>query len=86
MMNAIARRLRRLEKLEFQHRAEPGPSLAAILLERRQRYAIAEGREPEPDRPPGRVMDSRGRLLSLADVLLQRTARVNDFETLRNGD
>jgi hypothetical protein len=72
MRNAIARRLRRLEELEFQqHRAEPGPSLAAILLERRRKRAIAEGREPEPDRPAGRFLDSRGRPLSLADVLLQ---------------
>jgi hypothetical protein len=75
MMNAIARRLRRLEELEFQHRAEPGPSSAAILLERRRKHTIAEGREPEPDRPPGRFMDSRGRPLSLADVLLQRRGK-----------
>ena len=68
MMNAIARRLRKLEELQFQHRAEPGPSLAAILLERRRKRAIAEGREPEPD---PRLIDSRGRPLSLADVLLQ---------------
>jgi hypothetical protein len=76
MMNAIARRLRNLEELQFQHRAEPGPSLAAIMLERRRKSAIAEGREPEPDRLPGRFMDSRGRLLSLADVLLQRRRKL----------
>ena len=51
MRNAIARRLRRLEELEFQHRAEPGSSLVAILLERRRKRAIADGREPEPDPP-----------------------------------
>ena len=68
MMNEIARRLRKLEELQFQHRAEPGPSLAAILLERRRKRAIAEGREPEPD---PRLIDSRRRPLSLADVLLQ---------------
>jgi len=71
MMKTMARRLKRLEELEFQHRAELGPSLAAILLERRRKRAIAEGREPEPDPPPGRLIDSRGRLLSLADLLLQ---------------
>ena len=75
MRNAIARRLRRLEELEFQHRAEPGPSLVAILLERRRKRAIADGREPEPDRQPGRYLDSRGRPLSLADVMLQSRAK-----------
>jgi hypothetical protein len=46
-MNSIARRLRKLERLELRHRAEPGPSLAAILLERRRRSGIAESREPK---------------------------------------
>jgi hypothetical protein len=45
IMNAITRRLRKLEKLEFRHRAEPGPSLAAIMLERRRKREIAD--EPE---------------------------------------
>jgi hypothetical protein len=71
MMNAIARRLRRLEELAFQQRAETGPDLVAILLERRRKRAIAEGREPEPDPPPGRLIDSKGRPFSLADVMLQ---------------
>jgi hypothetical protein len=74
MRNAIARRLRRLEELEFQHRAELGPSLVEILLERRRKRAIADGREPEPDPQPGWV-DSRGRPLSLADVILQSRAK-----------
>ena len=75
MRNAIARRLRRLEELEFQHRAEPGPSLVAILLERRRKRAIADGREPEPDPQPGCYLDSRGRPLSLADIILQSRAK-----------
>src|SRR2546428_1944652 len=37
-----------------QQRAETGPDLVAILLARRRKRAIAEGREPEPDRPPER--------------------------------
>ena len=41
MRNAITRRLKRLEELEFQHRAKLGPSLVAILLERRRKCAIA---------------------------------------------
>ena len=71
MLKTIVKRRKRLEDLEFQHRAELGPSPVAILLERRRKFAIAEGREPEPDRPPGRY-DSRGRPLSIADVMLQR--------------
>jgi hypothetical protein len=86
MMNAIARRLRRLEELEFQHRAELGPSPGAILLERRRKRAIAEGREPEPDPPPGRLIDSRGRPLSLADVLLQHRKNRETSESLRSGE
>ena len=72
MRNSFARRLRKLEALEFQYRAELGPSPAAILLERRRKHAIAEGRVPEPDRPLGNLIDSKGRPLSLANVLLQR--------------
>jgi hypothetical protein len=58
MMNTIARRIKRLEDREFRSRAEQGPNLVAILLERRRKRAIADGREPEPDRPPGRLTDS----------------------------
>ena len=85
MMNAIARRLRKLEELQFQHRAEPGPSLAAILLERRRKRAIAEGREPELDRPSGPFIDSPGRLVSLADVLLQRRKNAKLAEACDSG-
>jgi len=72
MRNSFARRLRKLEALEFQYRAELGPSPAAILLERRRKRARAEGRVPEPDRPPGNLIDSKGRPLSFANVLIQR--------------
>jgi hypothetical protein len=85
MMNAIARRLRKLEELQFRHRAEPGPSLAAILLERRRKSAIAEGREPELDRPSGPFIDSPGRLVSLADVLLQRRKNAKLAEACDSG-
>jgi hypothetical protein len=82
MMNTIARRIKRLEDREFRSRAEQGPNLAAILLEQRRKRAIAEGREPEPDRPPGRLTDSSGRRLSLADVLLQNRKRLVPVESM----
>ena len=75
MIRDIARRLRKLEELDFQQRVDSGPSLVAILLERRRKRAIADGGEPEPDSQPGCYVDSRGRLLSLADVLLQNRAK-----------
>jgi hypothetical protein len=64
MRNSFARRLKKLEALEFQYRAELGPSPAATLLERRRKRALAEG-----------LLDSKGRSLSLADVLLQRRVK-----------
>lgn len=70
-MNSIIRRIKRLEKIQFQYRTESGPSLAEILLERRRKRAIREGREPEGPRPPGCFTDSKGRPLALADVLLK---------------
>ena len=71
----MPRRLKRPKELEFQHRAELGPNLVAILLERRRKRAIAEGREPETDPQPGCYVDSRGRPLWLADVILQSRAK-----------
>ena len=71
MKNAIARRIRKLERLEFEQRVEERPNLAAILWERRCKRMVAEGLEPEPDLPRGRPVDSQGRPLALADVLLQ---------------
>ena len=77
-MNSIARRIKRLENLEVRQRAESGPDLVAIILERRRKRAIAQGREPEPERSPERsperLLDSNGRRFSLADVMLQRIA------------
>ena len=70
-MNAIARRISRLERLKTSNQAEEGVDLAAILWERRCKRMIAEGLEPEPYPPPGRRFDSQGRPLALADVLLQ---------------
>ena len=79
MINAIARRIKRLEYLEIQQREESGPDLVAIIMERRRKRAIAEGREPEPyrlpERFPDRFLDSRGRPLSVADVMLQQRKR-----------
>ena len=75
MRNAFAQTTQETEELEFQHRAEPGPSLVAILLERRRKRAIADGREPEPDPQPGCYLDSRGQPLSLGDAILQSRAK-----------
>jgi hypothetical protein len=74
-MGAIARRIKRLENLRFQNQAESGPDLVAIFLARRRKRAIAEGREPGPDPPPGPFLDSSGHPLTLAAVLLQRRKR-----------
>lgn len=75
-MNAIARRIKRLENLKVQQQAEAGPDLVAVILERRRRRAIAEGREPEAlrswERSPEPPLNSR---LSLADVILQARKR-----------
>ena len=70
-MNSIARRIRRLENLALRYRAESGPNPVDVLMERRRKCAIAEGRKPEPDRPPTRWIDSNGRCLSLAEILLE---------------
>jgi hypothetical protein len=65
----IARRIKRLEELSFEQRAEDGPDLVGIVLERRRKRAIAEGREPEPDPPRARLVYTGGEV-SIADVLL----------------
>ena len=78
-MNAIARRIKRLENLKVQQQSESGPALVATILERRRKRAIAEGREPEPERSrersPEWLRDSRGRCFSLADIMLQARKR-----------
>lgn len=70
-MNSITRRIRRLESLLL-HSEE---SLVDVLLERRRRRALAEGRPPEPHRPQGRLVDANGRCPSLADILLKNRKR-----------
>jgi hypothetical protein len=70
-MKAIARRLKKLEDLEIQQR-DSGPSLVAVLLARRRRRAIAEGREPEPDPPPEGRFDSSGKPLLISEILRKR--------------
>jgi hypothetical protein len=79
MMHAISRRIKRLENLEIEQREESGPDLMTIIMERRRKRAIAEGREPEPyrlpERFPDRFLDSRGRPISVADVMLQQRKR-----------
>ena len=76
MRNAITRRLKRLEELEFQHRAELGPSLVAILLERRRKRAIAEGREPEGG---VRLRIPAFRPVRLRDEIVQRLNAARDL-------
>jgi hypothetical protein len=76
-MGAIDRRLSKLEKLLFQQREEILPDLAGILLERRRKRAIAEGREPEPDPPRARLVYSGGRV-SIAEVLLHDRRKVRE--------
>lgn len=92
-MNAIAKRIKRLENLEVQQQAQLGPDFVAQILERRRKRAIAEGREAElerlPERLPQRFLDNRGRRFSLADVILQRRKRrllKQSIESLRSGN
>jgi hypothetical protein len=77
MTRDIERRIKRLEDPQFRHREETGPDLAAILLERRRKRAIAEGREPEPDPPRARLVYSGGRV-SIAEVLLHDRRKVRE--------
>jgi hypothetical protein len=67
-MSAIASRIKGRDTLELQKREEEGHDLAAILLERRRRRAINEGREPEPDPPKGPLAD----FLKSRAVLVER--------------
>jgi hypothetical protein len=53
-MKAIARRLKKLEDLEFQHR-EAGPTWWAIRLEQARKSRIAADREPAGREPEGGV-------------------------------
>ena len=76
MRESIDRRLRRLEK-ELRYRAEAGstgPPIAEIIRERRRKRLLAEGKEPEPERPPTPCVDEKGRPLKIGDII--RRARV----------
>src|SRR5512147_2920236 len=75
VMKSIARRIARLEERALRQRQEAEPSPAEILLERRRKHALAEGREPEPDREFRVHLDGKGRRLSLADILLMGRRR-----------
>ena len=79
MINAIARRIKRLENLETQQRDESSPDLVTMLVERRRKRAIAAGRVPEPERPseyfPRRFRDIAARTFSVADVILAARKR-----------
>lgn len=70
-MNSIARRIRRLENLHLRCRGESGPNLVEVLLGRMRKRRLAQGREPETDRSPGRLVDASGRCLSIAEILLE---------------
>jgi len=77
-MKAIARRLKKLEDLQAKQRADPEAGLGSIMSERRRKRLIAEGREPEPERPwkyfGGHFMDSSGRI-SIGDIMLAARRR-----------
>jgi hypothetical protein len=67
------RRIERLEKPRFQHESEFA-RLGEIILERRRKRAIAEGREPEPDLPVSQY-DCTSGSFSLADRILEARKR-----------
>jgi hypothetical protein len=78
MLKAISRRIKRLEDLKFRQRPKSGPDLAAIMLERRRKRALAEGREPGPRRSPRRLEVLRDRPITFADVLIQNRTRLEE--------
>ena len=69
-MRAIERRIGRLEN-ERRDRAPAGPTIAEIIRERRRKRLAAEGKEPKPERPPRRWVDSRGRPLRIGEIIRQ---------------
>lgn len=68
MTSSIHRRIRRLEE-KLRNRAESGPSIAEIIRERRRKSLLAEGEEPEPERPRLPCFDERGRPLKIAEII-----------------
>jgi hypothetical protein len=75
MLKSISRRIKRLENLKFHQRPKSGPHLAAIMVERRRKHALTEGRKPAPPRPPGRLVVLRDCPITFADVLIQNRRR-----------
>jgi hypothetical protein len=69
-------RLDRLEKRTDRQR-ESGPSPAEIIRERRRKRLLAEGKEPERERPATPCVDERGRPLKIAEIIRRaRAARL----------
>jgi hypothetical protein len=76
MASSIDRRIRRLEE-KLRNRAESGPSIAEIIRERRRKRLLAEGKDPEPERPRLPSFDERGRPLKIGEIIRQaRFARL----------
>ena len=74
-MNAIDRRLRRLEAVTAETRSR-GPSLAERLRERVRRYCIAEGKEL-PEYSSNLPLRDDGKPLTVAERLRQRFRRTH---------
>jgi hypothetical protein len=73
-MNAIARRVQRLEKQFAPRLDDQGRSVADMIRERRLRRLAAEGKEPEPELPWRREdhFDANGRPLSVGEIIRNR--------------
>lgn len=75
-MSPVERRIKRIEE-KLRNRPESGPTLAEIIRERCRKRLLAAGKEPEPERPPVRCVDERGRQLKLGEIIrLARGARL----------
>jgi hypothetical protein len=70
VIRVIERRIKRLEK-ELRRRAEAGPSPAEVIRERRRKRLLAEGKDPEPERPRLPSIDERGRPLKIGEIIRQ---------------
>jgi hypothetical protein len=84
-MNAMARRVYRLEKQFAPRLDDQGRSVADLIRERRLRRLAAEGKEPEPELPwtPEDYFDANGRRLSIAEIIIKRRARRFQLERER---
>jgi hypothetical protein len=74
-MNAITRRLRKLEDIRTRRQAEQRLNPAWQIAESRRTRLIAEGRDPGPDLPVERYIDFDTPLLLDADVMARARAR-----------